>query len=333
MMPVLYRPFLCTTWMSCMNRSAAFRRLLIFPVLCLLLSACSDAGVGAGFGLRERKASAYAKCRSAMELSVRGGFERYTGWMKDADVGPTGSEAAPRGPGWSSNDVEYDCGNAVTEALELQPAATFDAPARQYHQALLALQAVAEPADRYYRREEFRRDGGAGMRRQHAALMQAYATYFAANEVLDDALHQHDLASRAELLAGMEGYGGRSTDYYALRFVGEGSDLVRSLRGPTPDLVAARNQLQQYQTMLQQAQSNGIGKDVPAWRLLELSADTLVSEAWHRVERLEKGQPIVEQEPAVLLPGMQPKVFASAGSLSRLNDAYGDLAAASGRLR
>ncbi|WP_423162664.1 DUF3829 domain-containing protein [Stenotrophomonas maltophilia] len=317
-----------------MNHSAACRRLLVFPVLCLLLSACTDAGVGSGSGsgLRERKASAYAKCRNAMELSVRGGFERYTSWMKDADAGPTGTETAPRGPGWSANDVEYDCGNAVTEALERQPPVTFDAAARQYHQALLALQAVAEPVDRYYRREEFRRDGGAGMRRQHAALMQAYARYFAANEVLDAALHQHDLAYRAELLARTEGYQGRSTDYYALRFVGEGRDLVRSLRGPTPDLVAARNQLQQYQTMLQQAQSSGIGKNVAAWRLFELSADTLVSEAWHRVERLEKGQPIVEQEPAVLLPGMRPRVYASPGALSRLNDAYGDLAAASGRL-
>ncbi len=99
-----------------------------------------------------------------MELSVRG-FERYTSWMKDADAGPTGNGDSPRGPGWSANDVEYDCGNAVTEALGGSPV-TFDAAARQYHQALLALQAVAEPVDRYYRREEFRRDGGAGMRRQ-----------------------------------------------------------------------------------------------------------------------------------------------------------------------
>lgn len=311
-----------------MSYSAACRRLLVFPVLCLLLSACSDAGVGSGSGsgLRERKASAYAKCRDAMELSVRGGFERYTSWMKDADAGPTGTETAPRGPGWSANDVEYDCGNAVTEALERQPPVTFDAAARQYHQALLALQAVAEPVDRYYRREEFRRDGGAGMRRQHAALMQGSIQHFVRCKVPRVSLHQ------GSVLARMEGYQGRSTDYYALRFVGEGRDLVRSLRGPTPDLVAARNQLQQYQTMLQQAQSSGIGKDVAAWRLFELSADTLVSEAWHRVERLEKGQPIVEQDPAVLLPGMRPRVYASPGALSRLNDAYGDLAAASGRL-
>ena len=88
-----------------------------------------------------------------------------------------------------SHRVEY-CGQPLTDALAKTPATPLDAPARQYQQAFRALNTLIERADGYFTREDYRRDGGEGMRSQHAPLMQAYADFFKASEAMDAALER-----------------------------------------------------------------------------------------------------------------------------------------------
>lgn len=280
------------------------------------------------------KVNAYIECYNGVEQPIHEGFQTYTGWMKDPEAGPTGKETQPRSPGKVlSHRVEY-CGQALTDALAKTPSTALDAPARDYQQAFQSLYALIERADGYFTREDYRRDGGEGLRSQHAPLMQAYAGFFKASEVLDAALEKNENDRRAAQLKQIEESEGRSLAYYHLRLLGDGKQLAMAFQGDAPDLAALRAQLADYQALVTEIQNSGVGKDDPMWGHVQRSADKLVRTAGRGVERLQQGKPITAEGLAAERKASGSwDTSAPEGAQSTLLDAYNDLVSTSNRLR
>ncbi|MEN5039931.1 YiiG family protein [Stenotrophomonas sp. TWI1149] len=309
----------------------------VLPVL-LLGAVAGLAGCNKSTGLSPAdpslaKVNAYIECYNGVEQPIHEGFETYTGWIKDVEAGPTGKEAQPRSPGTVlSHRVEY-CGQPLTDALAMTPATPMDASARDYQQAFQALYAKIEQADGYFSREEFRRDGGEGMRSQHAPLMQAYAAFFKASDALDVALEKNEEDRRAAQLKEIEESEGRSPAYYHLRLVGDGKQLAVAFQDEKPDVAALRTRLADYEALVKEMQTAGIGKDDPMWGPVQRSADTLIRKAGRGIERIEQGKPIsAEGLAAERKASGSWLTSAPEGAQSDILDAYNDLVATSNRM-
>ncbi|MDT3529837.1 YiiG family protein [Stenotrophomonas pavanii] len=307
----------------------------LIPVL--LLGALAGCNSPAGLAVADpglEKVNAYIECYNGVEQPIHEGFQAYTGWMKDPEAGPTGKEAQPRSPGkLLSHRVEY-CGQPLTDALAKTPATPLDAPARQYQQAFQALNTLIERADGYFTREDYRRDGGEGMRSQHAPLMQAYADFFKASEAMDAALEKNENDRRAAQLKQIEESEGRSLAYYHLRLVGDGKQLAMAFQSDAPDVAALRGQLADYQALVTEIQNSGVGKDDPMWGHVQRSADKLVRSAGRGVERLEQGKPITADALAAERKASGSWLTTDPeGAQSTILDAYNDLVTTSNRMR
>lgn len=309
----------------------------VLPVL-LLGAVAGLAGCNKSTGLSPAdpslaKVNAYIECYNGVEQPIHEGFETYTGWIKDVEAGPTGKEAQPRSPGTVlSHRVEY-CGQPLTDALAMTPATPMDASARDYQQAFQALYAKIEQADGYFSREEFRRDGGEGMRSQHAPLMQAYAAFFKASDALDVALEKNEEDRRAAQLKEIEESEGRSPAYYHLRLVGDGKQLAVAFQDEKPDVAALRTRLADYEALVKEMQAAGIGKDDPMWGHVLRSADTLIRKAGRGIERIEQGEPIsAEGLAAERKASGSWLTSAPEGAQSDILDAYNDLVTTSNRM-
>ncbi|MDX3935028.1 YiiG family protein [Stenotrophomonas sp.] len=309
----------------------------VLPVL-LLGAVAGLAGCNKSTGLSPAdpslaKVNAYIECYNGVEQPIHEGFETYTGWIKDVEAGPTGKEAQPRSPGTVlSHRVEY-CGQPLTDALAMTPATPMDASARDYQQAFQALYAKIEQSDGYFSREEFRRDGGEGMRSQHAPLMQAYAAFFKASDALDVALEKNEEDRRAAQLKEIEESEGRSPAYYHLRLVGDGKQLAVAFQDEKPDVAALRTRLADYEALVKEMQAAGIGKDDPMWGHVLRSADTLIRKAGRGIERIEQGEPIsAEGLAAERKASGSWLTSAPEGAQSDILDAYNDLVTTSNRM-
>jgi hypothetical protein len=298
------------------------------------LSGCSPSTAVSAADPSLGKINAYIECYNGVEQPIHEGFQTYTGWMKDAEAGPTGKEVQPRSPGKVlSHRVEY-CGQPLSDALTMAPATPLDAPARQYQQAFQALNSLIERADGYFTREDYRRDGGEGMRSQHAPLMQAYADFFKASEAMDAALEKNENDRRATQLKQIEEREGRSLAYYHLRLVGDGKQLAMAFQGEAPDVAAVRGQLADYQALVTEIQNGGVGKDDPMWGHVQRSADKLVRAAGRGVERLEQGKPITADALAAERKASGSWLTTDPeGAQSTILDAYNDLVTTSNRMR
>ncbi len=309
----------------------------VLPVLLLgAIAGLAGCNNSTGLSLADpslAKVNAYIECYNGVEQPIHEGFETYTGWIKDVEAGPTGKEAQPRSPGKVlSHRVEY-CGQPLTDALAMTPAIPMDAPVRDYQQAFQALYAKIEQADGYFSREEFRRDGGEGMRSQHAPLMQAYAAFFKASDALDVALEKNEEDRRAAQLKQIEQSEGRSPAYYHLRLVGDGKQLAVAFQDEKPDVAALRTRLADYEALVKEMQAAGIGKDDPMWGHVQRSADMLIRKAGRGIERIEQGKPIsAEGLAAERKASGSWLTSAPEGAQSDILDAYNDLVTTSNRM-
>ncbi|MDA5337287.1 YiiG family protein [Stenotrophomonas maltophilia] len=261
----------------------------------VLLSSCDRIPDIAAADPTVEKANAYIECYNGVEQPIREGFLTYTAWIKDLKAGPTGNEAQPRSPGKVLSHRVEACGAIVTEAVAKTPSSPMDASAQQYQQAFQALNSQIEQVDGYFAREEFRRDGGKGMRAQHAPLMQAYSAFFGASEAFDVALEKYEEERQTARLKQIEEGEGRSPAFYHLRLMGDGKQLAMAFQVDSPDVAALRNRLADYEALLKEMRDAGVGKDDPWWGHVQRSAETLVSKAGRGIERIEQGKPITAE--------------------------------------
>ncbi|MGE8215836.1 MAG: YiiG family protein [Stenotrophomonas maltophilia] len=296
-----------------------------------LLGACSKGPSRTADSQGVEKVNAYIACFNAVEQPIHEGFLTYTRWMQDPDAGPTGKETHVRGPGTVLSHRVEACTAPMVAALAMAPAEpTLDPAARAYQKTFVDLYALIEQADRYYSREDYLRDDHAGMRSQHAPLMQAYAAFFAAGSALDVALEKREEQRRAAQLTEIEASEGRSLAYYQLRLVGDGKRLTQLLSEDTPDLAVARAQLSAYQSLLQQAHDDKVGQGDASWGHVEHAADALARDAGRRIERVQANTPLTRSEQMLLQGG--GRLSAPQGSAEAVMASYNDLVDMSNRM-
>lgn len=302
---------------SCLSLATAL-------VVAGLLGACSKGASTAADAQGVEKVNAYINCFNAVEEPIHQGFQQYTGWMKDADAGPTGKETQVRGPGTVLSHRVDACNAPMVAALAMTPAEPdLDPAARAYQKTFVELYALIEQADRYYSREDYLRDDHAGMRSQHAPMMQAYAAFFAAGTALDAALEKREDERRATQLKEIEADEGRSLAYYQLRIVGDGKRLTQLLSADAPDLALARTELAAFQALLQQAQNDKVGQGDAMWGHVERSADALARDAGRRIERVQANTPLTRSEQMLLQGGGRASL--PQGSAEAVMASYNDL--------
>lgn len=296
-----------------------------------LLSACSKLPSSGADAQGVVKVNAYIACFNAVEQPIREGFQQYTRWMQDPDAGPTGKEKQVQGPGTVLSHRVEACSAPMLAALAMAPAEPdLDRPALAYQKAFAALNALIEDADRYYSREDYLRDGHDGMRSQHPALMQAYASFFEAGTLLDAALEKREDERRAAQLKDIEAAEGRSLAYYQLRILGDGKHLAQLLSEDAPDLTVARAQLTAFQALLQQAKDDKVGKGDAMWGHVERAADGLVRDAGRRIDRVQDNKPLTRSEQMLMQNG--GRLSNPQGSAEAVMASYNDLVDMSNRM-
>ena len=306
-----------------------FRTALLAASVSLCLAACQEGASTPAAVEGADKINAYIACFNGVQQPIQESFQRYVSWIADPAAGPTGKEETVCAPGTVlSHRVEF-CAAPLTAALAQQPAnAALDPAARRYQESFTALNEKIGDAVRYYDREDYKRDGGEGMRQRHAPLMQAYAAFFEAGDAMDAALEANEDQRRKEQIAAIEKEEGRSAAFYHLSIIGEGKQLVKVLDGDAPDLAAGRAQLARYQAVLEEAAKAKIGQGDPMWGHMERSADKLASEGGRRIERLQANQPLSRSEQMLLESGSMPP----SGTAPALLASYNDLVDMSNRM-
>lgn len=296
-----------------------------------LLGACSKGPGSVADTQGVEKVNAYIACFNAVEQPIHEGFQQYVGWMQDPEAGPTGNEKKVRGPGTVLSHRVEACNAPMVAAIAATPAEpALDPVARNYQKTFVDLYALIEQADRYYSREDYLRDDHAGMRNQHAPLMQAYAAFFEAGTALDAALEKREDERRAEQLKEIEASEGRSLAYYQIRILGDGKQLTQLLSSETPDLAVARTRLAAFQALLQQAQDDKVGKGDAMWGHVERAADALARDAGRRIERVASNKPYTRSEQMLMEGG--GRISNPQGSAEALMVSYNDLVDMSNRL-
>lgn len=294
-----------------------------------LLAGCQKGEGGAAAVQGADKVNAYIACFNGVEEPLRESYQQYVAWMQDPEAGPTGKEDKVRGPGTVLSHRVEACGAPMTAALAQTPAnAAIDPAARTYQERFTALYERIDDAARYYDREDYKRDGGEGMKQRHAPLMAAYAAFFDASEEMDAALEKNEEERRQKQLADIEKDEGRSAAWYHLRIIGDGKALTTLLNQDTPDLAAAKAQLSRYQTVLEEAQKAKIGDGDAMWGHMQRSADGLAREAGRRIERVAENKPLSRSDEILLHGGG----MAPSGTRPALLEKYNDLVDMSNRM-
>ena len=297
--------------------------------LLAMLSGCQRNGENALAVEGADKVNAYIACFNGVEQPIQESFQQYVSWIKDPEAGPTGKETTVRGPGTVLSHRVEACGEPMTAALAQTPAnAAIDPAARAYQAQFTTLNERIEDAARYYDREDYRRDGGEGMKQRHAPLMAAYTAFFEASEAMDAALEKNEEERRKAQLAQIEKDEGRSAAYFHLRILGDGKDLVTALNHDAPDLAVARERLSRFQSVLEEAQKAKIGEGDAMWGHVQRSADGLAREGGRRIERLQANTPLSRSDEILLQSGGA----APSGTQPALLEKYNDLVDMSNRM-
>lgn len=295
-----------------------------------LFAGCQKQGADAATVDGAEKINAYIACFNGVQQPIQESYETYVSWIANPETGPTGKESNLRAPGTVLSHRVEMCGAPMTAALAQTPAnPLLDPVAKTYQERFATLNERIEDAGRYYAREDYKRDGGEGLKQRHAPLMQAYAAFFEASDAMDAALEQNEDTRRLAQIEAIEKEEGRNAAYYHLKIIGDGKQLVKLLNAETPDVAAATEQLSRYQATLEEAQKAKVGQGDAMWGHMERAADKLAREGGRRIERLKSGQPLNRSEQMLLESGSS---LAPGGTPQAVLASYNDLVDMSNRM-
>lgn len=276
------------------------------------------------------KLNDYIDCYNGIDSSVHHGINTYTGWMDDADAGPTGKERRGYGPAEVDDHQLKKCDEAVTRALAAKPALPeLDKAAKDYLAQLHALAPLAGEAYSYYNRDDFEDDGFARGKQMHAQLMAALNNFTESSERFSDALEKQNDQAQREQLAALEKADGRTMEFYRLSMMLEAKALVDFMSEDDFDVAAGAERVAAFNKISDEAHAKVKPETRPTeWSTFEMSAEQFRRESKERLARVRDKTPYSKIEQGWL----DHPTLAPSGSPLKLMNAYNDLVRRSNQL-
>jgi len=145
------------------------------------------------------KLQPYIDCINRQSNNVNDSASRYFQWIPDPKAGPTGKEN-PLGL-FEIRDIK-PCVDGIAASADKEPDDTeLETTAKAYSDALVAVEAVANPAYKYYDEDNYKDDKWAKAKEMHPKLVAAFDAFAAADKGMrtavatrNDALQERDLA-------------------------------------------------------------------------------------------------------------------------------------------
>lgn len=161
------------------------------------------------------KLSGYIKCYNALDGRAHKSISRYSSWVKDMNVGPTGKERVVYGTYSLSNEDIAKCQQAYAALEKEGPALSgLDAAGRNYMQTLTNLGTVVSKVYTYYDRENYKDDSFAQGRTLHTEFKPAIEAFSQASNRFSDELDSANNALQLERLKLIEKAQGKSLTYW-----------------------------------------------------------------------------------------------------------------------
>lgn len=230
----------------------------------------------------------YVECINRTLSRTQQSYDRYLSWV-DAKAGPTCKERYVMYSLYTlyADGVEK-CQNAAKLGAETGPSLPIlEKAAADLATAYAQLVTLTQSADDYYRQEDYKDDNCAKGKALHPQLMDAFARYLAAAEVLDNDLDTRKAELETKELARIEQESGRKLEWQVRSFMKSTRVLLRSIPKKDaaqfngPSYLAAFDQVQKdYDSLIAYSQANAAEAQAAFWySAFESSAKNFYTQA------------------------------------------------------
>ena len=198
------------------------------------------------------KMNAYIECFNSANKRAHDAMNRYSEWIKDMKVGPTGKERNVYGVYTVHEGDVKRCSEPLQKAAQAQPAMPeLDQAALAYASTLQAWAASLAEADKYYSREDYKDDAFAKGKAMHPELVKHYDAFEKAATAYNKALDQENDKLQAARLAAVEKAEGRKFRYWHLATMISAKQLVEVLDDNSFDVAEANAKFKAYEDATQ----------------------------------------------------------------------------------
>ncbi len=279
------------------------------------------------------KLNGYIDCFNQLDGSAERTIARYSSWVKDMKVGPTGKERVVYGLYSMNSDAVTKCRTTFAQAAAMKPAmATLDAAGKAYIEALSALDKAVAEAYPYYDRENYKDDKFAKGKELHTLLAASFDAFSHASTAFSQALETENDAVLEAQLAEVEKTEGRKATYFQMALMRKAKQLAATIGEEDFDAAKAGEQLAAYEKITDEALAYAKAHREELsmkWTFFESATENMRKAAKERVRRVRDRVPYSEGERMMLKPGSGWMVE---GSVEKAIKAYNDLVSASNNL-
>jgi len=269
------------------------------------------------------KLSLYIKCFNDTSSSFESSLDRYSGWVKNMEAGPTGRETPYVLYAVSSEHIG-ECTLGVDKAGKMPPAMPeLESAAAEYVAAIVPLGKTITEAHIYYERENYKDDKFAKGKELHKPLLQQSKVFKAAAQKFFNELDRaNDQVSEARLKK-MEKDGDRNLGYLHLSVMIQSKQMLRLMEKASFPIDEATAKVDTLQKTADELQATPEKKPI-LWSMYTGKLDDYLKAARARLRRVrDNGPDDPKERQRPLLMGFVDD--SPPGSASKLVSAYNAL--------
>lgn len=281
-----------------------------------------------------QKLNLYIECFNNTYVSAHKAMDRYTSWVKDMKVGPTGKERIVYGIYSVGESSLKSCGEPVLNAAQSEPAMpALDTVAKDYSATVTAWGKTLEEAGTYYGRENYKDDAMARGKAMHGDIVKHYTAFNTASRQFNQALEEANDERQLIQLAEVEKSEGRQFNYWYMATMLSAKQLMNVLTQDDFDINTATARLKAYEdnadALIELAKKPETAK--PAmWSMMSLPLENYRMAAKERLRRVRDKTPYSQGERSLISNNSGWMVH---GSTDKLIRNYNSLIESSNRQR
>ena len=194
------------------------------------------------------KLNVFIGCFNSSFGRAHDAMNRYSSWIKDMKVGPTGQERTVYGTYTVAEHVIAGCGEPVQRAAAAKPAMpALDQAAKDYSSSLAAWGKTLVEADKYYGRENYKDDAMAHGKALHPEMVKNYEAYASATQRFSDALEAENDKLHLQQLAEIEKTEGKTFPWWHGMTMFKAKKSVDALSDKKVDLDKAQARMKDFE--------------------------------------------------------------------------------------
>lgn len=247
-----------------------------------------------------QKLNDYIQCANFGLSSVYHGYDRYTGWVQNLAIGPTGKEMVIYGIDKIDNQDIGRCTTKISQASSMTP--TFDELDKSAIHLATTFKLYADTvtkAHTYYKQQNYKDDNFAMGKSLHQEILKNYASFQKDADTFEKALTLVVTDTQKQILDGLATKAGQNNAYWLLDATIKAKAVVDLFSNQTFDTQTASVLLDELEKSATELKTH-LDDDHNMSENISDKLDEFISASKKRLRRVRDNQAYTDQEQQTL---------------------------------